>query len=78
MNAPLHREVLLRAAAASDDAQALLPLAAPGVQRWVWDGRYGQILIEVVGGQVRVNGALVEPADAPAAPPPVSGLKTPR
>ena len=50
------------------EAEAALPLAASGVQRLVWDGRYGQILIEVIGSQVRVNGDVVEPAaEVPAA-----------
>ncbi len=57
MNAPLHPE-LLRAV----PAQASLPLASPGVQRIVWAGRYGEMLIEVCDGRVRVNGDWVEPA----------------
>jgi hypothetical protein len=66
MPASLYQERLLRSSAVGiggpDDAQCALPLAASGVQRLVWDGRYGQILIEVIGGEVRVNGDVVEPA----------------
>lgn len=38
-----------------------LPLAADGVLRWVWQGRYGPMLIEVAGQQVLVNGQPVQP-----------------
>lgn len=44
------------------DAQAELPLAAEGVQRIVCRLRFGEILIELEGGRIRVNGELVEPA----------------
>ena len=44
-----------------DDAQSALPLATEGVLRWVWESKFGAILIEVVDGQVFVNGELVEP-----------------
>ena len=50
-------EVLLR----PDDAQSALPLASEGVQRWVWEGKFGAILIEVIDDRVFVNGELVEP-----------------
>jgi hypothetical protein len=53
-----HPEVLLLRDAAP---QAALPLAADGVARWVWEGRYGAMLIEVMGGEVFVNGQRVEP-----------------
>ena len=56
MNLPIAPEVLLRA----DDSQAALPLASEGVLRWVWESRYGAILIEVIEDQVFVNGELVE------------------
>ena len=59
LNAPLHPERLLRAA---EPPQAPLPLATPGVQRYVWEGRYGAMLVEVVGGEIFVNGRRVEPA----------------
>lgn len=45
----------------ADDAQQTLPLASDGVQRWLWQSRYGAILIEVIGTDVFVNGQLVEP-----------------
>lgn len=57
MNLALAPEVLLRA----DDTQSALPLASQGVMRWVWESRYGPILIEVVEDRVFVNGELVEP-----------------
>jgi len=66
MNAPLSREVLLRA---GQDAQRSLELATAGVARWVWESRYGPMLIEVVGGDVFVNGDRVEP-HAAAGPSP--------
>ncbi|HEY9065095.1 MAG TPA: hypothetical protein VIO33_08940 [Burkholderiaceae bacterium] len=57
MNAPLHPEVLrLREAS----PQAALPLATEGVQRYVWEGRFGAMLIEVLDGIVYVNGERVE------------------
>jgi hypothetical protein len=40
---------------------AELALAAEGVLRVVWDGRFGTMLIEVVDGQVFVNGQQVLP-----------------
>ena len=48
---------------ATADAQALLPLATEGVLRYVWEGRFGSMLIEVVGDKIFVNGELVEPAN---------------
>ena len=61
MNAPLFPERLLRRA---ESAEGELPLAADGVQRLVWESRYGAMLIEVRDGQVFVNGERVEPAPA--------------
>lgn len=50
-----------------DDAcQPSLPLAADGVQRYVWESRFGEILIEIAHDQVFVNGQVVEPAASPA------------
>jgi hypothetical protein len=46
---------------AAEETQASLPLASEGVQRWVWQGRFGAMLIEVVEGVVYVNGQRVEP-----------------
>ena len=57
MNAPLLPEVLLQTA---DEGQAALPLATEGVLRYVWNGRYGSILIEVIGEEIFVNGKRVE------------------
>ena len=45
----------------SDPAQPELPLASAGVQRWLWNGKFGPMLIEVVGDRVFVNGQPVEP-----------------
>lgn len=47
----------------TDDAQPPLPLASDGVLRWVWNGRFGEMLIEVIGGDVVVNGKRVTPHD---------------
>ena len=41
--------------------QPALPLASDGVRRWLWHGRFGDMLIEVAGEQVFVNGQRVEP-----------------
>ena len=38
-----------------------LPLGSDGVQRWVWHGRHGAMLIEVIGDEAFVNGQRVEP-----------------
>lgn len=43
------------------DASPRLPLAADGVQRWVWQSRFGPMLIEVVGDDAYVNGQRVAP-----------------
>lgn len=56
MNTPVLKEVLLRI----DDSGDELPLATAGVLRYVWESRYGEILIEVVGDEVFVNGSRVE------------------
>jgi len=58
MNAAVMPEVLLRGAV---DAQPELPLASAGVQRYLWEGRYGAILVEVEGDEIRVNGERVQP-----------------
>jgi hypothetical protein len=58
VNAPLLPEVLLRTAG---EPQTALPLLTEGVLRYVWDGRYGSMLIEVIADQVYVNGQRVEP-----------------
>ncbi len=43
-----------------DGAQPSLPLASEGVQRWVWQSKFGPILIEVIGPDVFVNGQRVQ------------------
>ena len=61
MNAPLLPEILL---VRGDDRQAELPLATEGVLRYVWQHRWGSMLIEVKEGRVFVNGGLVEHLDS--------------
>ena len=57
MNARLLSEVhLLRERA----PQAELDLATEGVLRYVWQGRFGTMLIEVIEDRVYVDGQLVE------------------
>ena len=46
------------------NSQADLPLATEGVLRYVWESRYGEMLIEVVDGIVYVNGDRIESAMA--------------
>ena len=58
MNAPLLPEVLVRRV---DCAQTDLPLASEGVLRYLWEGRFGPMLIEVKDGKAFVNGQAVEP-----------------
>jgi hypothetical protein len=59
MNAPLRPQVLLRPEPAP---QQDLALATPGVLRYVWQHRFGTMLIEVDGERVFVNGQRVWPA----------------
>lgn len=42
-------------------AQINIPLASDGVLRYVWESRYGSILVEVQGNAIFVNGQRVEP-----------------
>ena len=65
MNAPLFAEILTRREGQPPHPQQSLPLLSDGVLRQVWDSRFGPILIEVIDGQVFVNGDRVEPV-APA------------
>ena len=58
MNAPLLPEVLL---GIDPPEEPQLPLASEGVQRYVWESRFGAMLIEVKDGVVFVNGQPVEP-----------------
>ena len=67
VNAPLLSEVLTRR---GDSPQADLPLASEGVLRYVWEGKFGSMLIEVKDGRAYVNGQQVHPADADATPLP--------
>ncbi|MDP3820092.1 MAG: hypothetical protein Q8R33_01325 [Burkholderiales bacterium] len=60
MNAPLLPEVLVRRSAGS---QADLPLATEGVLRYLWESRFGPMLIEVRDGHAFVNGQAVERAE---------------
>lgn len=69
MNAPLFLETLARR---DETPQADLPLAAEAVMRYVWQSKFGFMLIEVVGGRIYVDGQLVEPVEAPAATDPSS------
>jgi hypothetical protein len=62
VNAPLHRELILGQPGATSDLQAALPLETEGVQRYVWRGRFAEVLIEVDGDVLKVNGAVVVPA----------------
>ena len=64
MNAPLLPEILRPQ---QDSPQEALPLATEGVQRYVWEGRFGAMLIEVVDGVAYVNGHRVESFVAAAA-----------
>lgn len=59
MNAPLHPEVMRRL---EETPQADLPLATEGTLRYVWQHCFGEMLIEVVDGVVKVNGSPVDPA----------------
>ena len=62
MNAPLRPEVLVRA---HPTPQLDLPLSAEGVLRYVWESRFGPMLIEVRDGRAFVNSEPVEPAELP-------------
>jgi hypothetical protein len=64
LNAPLLPEVLL---GVDPPQEPQLPLATEGVQRYVWESRFGAMLIEVRHGCAYVNGQRVEPL-APSAP----------
>ena len=43
--------------------QGELPLASEGVLRYVWESRFGPMLIEVKQGRAYVNEEAVEPAE---------------
>ena len=59
MNARLIPEVLARR---TDSPQAEMRLETVDVLRYVWESRFGDILIEVRDGRAYVNGQAVEPA----------------
>ncbi|MBL8329328.1 MAG: hypothetical protein JNJ71_10785 [Rubrivivax sp.] len=61
---PLPECLLLQA----QSPQTPLPLASEGVMRWVWESRFGAMLIEVKNDQVFVNGERVEPHARPPLP----------
>jgi hypothetical protein len=67
MNAPMLPEVLLRSGASP---QVDLGLATEGVLRYVWNSRWGDMLIEVVDGAMYVNGSRVELAPVSRRPTP--------
>jgi len=63
VDAPLLPEVLARREASP---QADLPLSTEGVLRYVWEGKFGPMLIGVRQGRAYVNGQAVE-SEEPAA-----------
>ena len=65
VNSALHPEVIRRL---EETPQAELPLATEGALRYLWESRFGAMLIEVEDGVIRVNGARVEPASTGAVP----------
>lgn len=65
MNAPLLPEVLLDVGSSHEPQ---LPLVSEGVLRYVWNSRFGAMLIEVQDGVAFVNGQRVEPHVASAQP----------
>ena len=60
MNAAVLPEILL---SLQEDPQTHLELATEGVLRYVWQSRWGDVLIEVREGRAWVNGQAV---DSPA------------
>jgi hypothetical protein len=56
VNAPLLPEILTRR---GDSPQADLPLASEAVLRYVWESKFGSMLIEVKEGRAYVNGQAV-------------------
>lgn len=62
MSAPLLPEVLLRS---EPTPQVELSLATEGVLRYVWASQWGEMLIEVVDGEMYVNGSHVEQVREP-------------
>ena len=58
MNAPTLPDIHL---GTTDNNEPELPLVAEGVQRYVGEGAFGAMLIEVHDGAAFVNGQRVEP-----------------
>ena len=58
MNAPVIHDVLL--SRASDEVEQ--PSSPGEDRRFIWESCFGPVLIEIVGGDVFVNGSRVEPA----------------
>ncbi|TAK78017.1 MAG: hypothetical protein EPO01_21390 [Aquabacterium sp.] len=56
MNAPI-KPALLSAAVPPDATQP----AAPSGSRYIWEGKFGSMVIEIVDGVAYVNGEAVEP-----------------
>ena len=75
MNAPLLPEVLL---GIDSSQEPQLQLASEGVQRFVWNGRFGEMLIEVKDGVAFVNGQRVEPHVAPHLAPDLAPYRAAR
>ena len=61
MNAPLLPAILR---AADLPLKPAVPPAVQGIQSYLWDGRFGAMLIEVKDGVAYVNGQRVEPFTA--------------
>lgn len=71
MNAPVFPEILRLREASPQEA---IPLATEGVLRYVWEGRFGAMLIEVQDGVAYVNGVPVKPSvEGVASTPPQGG-----
>ena len=72
MNSPSFAELVLPP---QDSPQRALALVTEHVQRYVWDSRFGPMLIEVIDGIVYVNGERVDrvadagPTERSASPP---------
>lgn len=60
MNAPVIHDVLLRTASAHDEQP--LEAAQGGYRQVIWASCFGQIVIEIIGDSIFVNGDQVEPA----------------
>jgi hypothetical protein len=61
MNAPVIHDVLLRKASAHDEQP--LEAAQGGYRQVIWESCFGQIVVEIIGDSIFVNGDPVEPAE---------------